>query len=417
MRTEVVIIGAGFAGLSGARALTHAGHEVEVLEARSRVGGRIWSETLANGVTIERGGEFILDNYRAVPELAEELGLEFQTHGFPFADREASDPDFPSRSELTEAAAIVGEHHRRLSDEKPDVSLAEVLETAEVDERARRAVQARLTGTLAFDLAAVGALWVRPSSGVSTDTGFVNSRRIKLGNQQIAERMAAELPNAIHFRQAVRSIAQDGSGVRVTTVTGLEVRAQAALLAVPPPLVGMLEIELPELKRTAFETLGLGIASKLHLPLAEPVEPRAVQVVDAPFWAWTPSDSPDGSSHAACSFAGGLEVQHTLGVATGGRPWIERMRGLGMAPADEFPLLTVWQTDPWARHAYSFRPVGWTTALNDALREPYERIAFAGGYTSDEDADGMEGSIRSGRRAAAEVIDVLDRGRSTARSA
>lgn len=410
MRTEVVVIGAGFAGLTGARALAQAGREVEVLEARGRVGGRIWSETLANGVTVERGGEFILENYRAVPELAEQLGLGFQTHGFPFADREPSDPSFPSRTELTTAVGILEEHLRDFRAERADVSLAHALDTAPIDPEARQVIRSRLTGTLADDLARVGAAEVRPASGVSTATGFTVSRRIKLGNQQIAERMEAELPGRIHFRQPAQRISHDLSSVRVSTATGLEVQADAAIVAVPAPLAARLAVTpgYPEIKARALAQLGLGIASKLHLPLAAPVAPRAIQMVDAPFWVYMPSDAPDGTASAVGSFAGSPAVQKALEVANGGQPWIRRVAELGIEfPDNCHPLLTNWEADPWARHAYTYHPVGWTDALTAALCEPCGRLTFAGDYaTADQDA-GMESAIRSGRRAAQEVLDLL----------
>jgi monoamine oxidase len=410
MRTEVVVIGAGLAGLTGARALAQAGREVEVLEARGRVGGRIWSETLANGVTVERGGEFILDNYRAVPELAEELGLEFQTHGFPFADREPSDPSFPPRTELTTALGILEEHLRDLREQRADVSLAHAVDTAPIDPDARRVIRSRLTGTLADDLANVGAAWVRPASGVSTATGFTDSRRIKLGNQQIAQRMETELTGRIHLRQPAQRISHDRSSVRVTTTTGLEVHADAAIVAVPAPHAARLAVipGYPELKARALAQLGLGIASKLHLPLAAPVTPRAIQMVDAPFWVYMASDAPDGTASAVGSFAGSPAVQTALEVPTGGQAWIRRVADLGIEFGDDHrPMLTSWEADPWAQHAYTYHPVGWTETLTGALCEPHGRLTFAGDYaTLDQDA-GMESAIRSGRRAAGEVLDLL----------
>ena len=59
---KVIVVGAGFAGMAAARAAEQGGAEVVVLEARERVGGRVWSTTMADGVPVERGGEFIFDS-------------------------------------------------------------------------------------------------------------------------------------------------------------------------------------------------------------------------------------------------------------------------------------------------------------------------------------------------------------------
>jgi monoamine oxidase len=72
---RVAVVGAGLAGLTAAYELQRAGAEVVVLEARDRVGGRVWSRRLENGAVVEMGAEFVLPGNTAVRELAAELGL------------------------------------------------------------------------------------------------------------------------------------------------------------------------------------------------------------------------------------------------------------------------------------------------------------------------------------------------------
>ena len=86
--TRVVVVGAGFAGLAAADALRRAGAEVVVLEARDRVGGRVWSTTLANGAAIELGAEFVLPGHDVVRETCARLGLELADKGMLYGDRE-----------------------------------------------------------------------------------------------------------------------------------------------------------------------------------------------------------------------------------------------------------------------------------------------------------------------------------------
>jgi len=85
---RAAIIGAGLAGLSAADALVGEGWEVEVLEARDRVGGRTWSRTLPNGALIEMGAEFILPGNIEVERLAHELGLGVWDKGMRYGKRE-----------------------------------------------------------------------------------------------------------------------------------------------------------------------------------------------------------------------------------------------------------------------------------------------------------------------------------------
>ncbi len=84
---RVIVIGAGFAGLAAADELARAGVEVDVLEARDRVGGRVWSEPFAGGV-IERGAEFILPDYELMLAYAARFGLDPVRKGTRYGYRE-----------------------------------------------------------------------------------------------------------------------------------------------------------------------------------------------------------------------------------------------------------------------------------------------------------------------------------------
>ena len=72
---DVCVVGAGYAGLTAARRLADAGRSVIVLEARDRVGGRIWTHRLSDGSTIDRGGAFLAPGHDAIHELAKEVGV------------------------------------------------------------------------------------------------------------------------------------------------------------------------------------------------------------------------------------------------------------------------------------------------------------------------------------------------------
>src|SRR6476620_1219586 len=95
---RVVVIGAGFAGLAAADALAGAGIETVVLEARDRVGGRVWSRELPNGAVVEMGAEFVLPGNDTLKGYAERFGLGFWDKGMRYGSREPrggepADPD------------------------------------------------------------------------------------------------------------------------------------------------------------------------------------------------------------------------------------------------------------------------------------------------------------------------------------
>src|SRR5262245_3372508 len=106
---RVVVIGAGFAGLAAAEALHAAGAEVSVLEARDRVGGRVWSVPFGEGAVIERGAEFILPGYEQMEALAERFGIPLVLKGTPYGRRVPVGDEAVSRAELERAFDRIAE--------------------------------------------------------------------------------------------------------------------------------------------------------------------------------------------------------------------------------------------------------------------------------------------------------------------
>src|SRR6187455_1862076 len=104
---HVAVVGAGLAGLSAADALQRAGCEVTVLEARDRVGGRVWSQQLPGGAVVEMGAEFILPGNPLVEETARRLGLGMWEKGMAYGRREPRGGDPVTEAELRAAAASI----------------------------------------------------------------------------------------------------------------------------------------------------------------------------------------------------------------------------------------------------------------------------------------------------------------------
>jgi phytoene dehydrogenase-like protein len=105
---RIGVVGAGLAGLTCAWTLHRAGHEVIVLEARDRVGGRTWSAALANGVVVERGGEWIDADQHSIRRLCAELELPLAPHGVRFHRRRVAG-DVPTLADLERTVAAVAE--------------------------------------------------------------------------------------------------------------------------------------------------------------------------------------------------------------------------------------------------------------------------------------------------------------------
>ncbi len=311
-------MGAGFAGLAAAEALLRAGVEVTVLEARDRVGGRVWSRRLGNGAVVEMGAEFVLPGHDVLRETAARLGLALYEKGTLYGDREPRGGPPVSRDELRAALA-------RLPALRGG-SIADALARIE-SEGARAAIGARVAVSSAYELDDQPAA-VLGNSG--SGFGAYPSHGVAGGNQELAHALARELGDRVRLDAPVARVAWGDEGV-VVTARGAEVAADACVVAVPAPHAGEIAFEppLPDWKRDALAAVRYGDAAKLFLPLAAPAEPSATLAVPDRFWTWT-QRAPDGSPlPAACSFAGTAAALRRLDVDR--RPG--RLGRRGRAPA------------------------------------------------------------------------------------
>ena len=401
---RVCVIGAGFAGLAAAATLADGGLEPLVLEARERVGGRVHSRRLANGAVVELGAEFVEHDHQTLVATARRLGLAMAPTGMAYGDRE------PRGGLGTDRAAVLAEAGRlkELLAERPGLagpgrSVAAVLAGLPLDPGARQAIAARLqvsTGQPTAELAAA----VLDHAGSSFSTR--ESLRVGGGNQRIALRLAERLPGAVHLGVPVRAVAWSAGGVRVA-VGGAELDAEACLLAVPASVMGRIGFDppLPAWKAEALERVVYGHAAKLFVPLRRVPEPSAVLSVPDHYWTWTARGLDGAVQPVVSAFAGSAPALAALGVAAGPATWRRRLATLRPDLAlDRGAVLSTWDDDPWIEAAYSTRTPAFRAGDPDLLARPVGPLHFAGEHTAGPWSGLMEGALRSGHRAATELL-------------
>jgi monoamine oxidase len=443
-RVDVAVVGAGLAGLIAARDLLAAGLLVLVLEARDRVGGRLLNHTLEGGAVVEVGGQWVGPTQDRVMALAEELGVGlYPTYeeGEHFlavngAVKRYSGDDFDLPEE---ALADVGETQQRLEEMASTVPLEEPWRAAEASAWDAQTLDTWLVANaktetgLGYWRTLVPALFSAEASEMSllhflfycrsggtidrlvATHGGAQESRLEGGSQQLALRLAEWLGDTVRLGSPVRVIRQDDRGVEVTHDGGV-VEAGRAIVAIPPTLAGRIRYfpALPPLRDQLTQQVPMGYVIKVQIAYPEPFWRAeglsgSVFSLDDEVSVIFDNSPPDLSCGVLLGF---LEGGHAR--FAGKLPPQERKElilsvfakffGPRAANPDEY-VERDWAAEEWSRGCYGGRfGTGVWTGYGEALREPVGRIHWAGTETAEVWNGYMDGAVRSGERAAHEVL-------------
>jgi monoamine oxidase len=443
---DVVIAGAGLAGLAAARALDAAGVSVLVVEARDRVGGRTWSAPVG-GATFDLGGQWIGPGQPRMYRLATELGLET----FPTFEQGTKvvevrgristyDGAMPSLSplalvQLQLVLQRLNALARRVPRDRPwqaaraerhDATTLETWRRVLVSHPAARGVMdaaiRTIFGAEAGELSLLHVLhYVSEAGGMGalTETkGGFQQDRIRGGAQLFSSRMADALgPERVQLARPVRLILHDRDGVTLIA-GGSRLRARRAIVAVPLPLADRIEYSpaLPTLRGQLTQRTGMGATVK------------CLALYDRPFWRERgfSGEAVCGDGPIAVTYDNTTpEGQAALLAFVVGRPargWSERApavrRGEVLGSLARWfgaealrPTAyheTDWAAEPWSGGCpIATFPPGTLTGFGEALRTPVGCIHWAGTELATTCSGFMEGAVASGEQAAAEVMEHL----------
>jgi monoamine oxidase len=399
-----IVIGAGLAGLVAADALARDGVEVEVLEARDRVGGRVWSARIEGGGLVERGGEFITAGYEATEGLAARLGLALDGMGIRYPDRDLRPDPGIDRVEALAAAAAV----ERAALAAPTEGALRILAREVRDPAIRELLASRAQSAASYPVESLVGGYIADIAHLLDDG---ETRRVRGGNQGLATGLAAALGDAVRLSTPVRAVRRLGSRVEVEAEDGTRT-ADACVVAVPLPLIERIDFQpaLPDQVRAWIASIPFGRAAKLALPLLGPVESAALMSVPERFWAYVTTCDEVGG-RVAGAWAAAEPVLELLGVRDGPDRWVAAVRELWpelpIDPAAR-PLLTRWIDAAWTGGTYSVIGAMPGGADRHPVGAPLDGIAFAGEHTAPAAWTAtIEGAIRSGERAADDVRSML----------
>lgn len=301
---DVVIVGAGPSGLTAARELKKAGLSVAVLEARDRVGGRTWTDTI-DGAMLEIGGQWVSPDQTALIGLLDELGLKMYSR---YRDGESvylapdgsrtryTGASFPvsetTAAEMDKLTAILDGLAAEIGPEEPwahpkareldTISFHHWLRQNSTDEEACNNIGLFIAGGMltkpAHAFSALQAVLMAASAGSFsnlTDEDFILDKRVIGGMQQVSLLIAAELGDDVVLNSPVRTINWEpaGEGHRVTVESErATVNARFVIMAVPPNLYSRVSYNppLPRRQHQMHQHQSLGLVIKVHAVYSTP---------------------------------------------------------------------------------------------------------------------------------------------------
>ncbi|WP_295842336.1 NAD(P)/FAD-dependent oxidoreductase [uncultured Microbacterium sp.] len=476
---DVVVIGAGAAGLTAANDLRKAGLSVVVLEARDRVGGRLWTDVI-DGAMLELGGQWVSPDQQALIDTAADLGLPLYSR-YREGDSVYVGPDGEAKRFTGEMFPVAPDTEKVIDEvtARLDAMVAEIdpdrpwahpraaewdaiswdawlRQQTDDDEAIRNLAfatgSAMLTKpTHTFSL--LQSLHMAASAGSYSnlvDADFILDKRVVGGLQQVPELLAERLGDDVILNQPVRRIvwgaeaptparsADSATGQRVDDLRALTarvdaaksstdgvtviaddvtVRARFAILALAPVLYSRISFEppLPRLQHQMHQHISMGFVIKVHA------------VYEKPFWrekglsgtAFSPyelaHEAYDNTNHGdergtLVGFVSDHNADDLFRLsAEERRERILESLSHYYGPEAKNPVVyyeSDWGTEEWTRGAYAASfDMGGLHRYGADLREPVGAIHLACSDMAGAGFQHVDGAIRQGRRAAAEILE------------
>ncbi len=432
-KQKVIVIGAGLAGLSAAHQLQKSGHEVTILEARLRAGGRVLTvhHPFADGLYAEAGGEWINSAHKEIISLIREMGLELREgyggDGLFHRQRLMSSQEArallpglarlqQATEELKQGIDVFDLPSRSARRDLDKIDYLTYLRGAGVDDEAIAIERQHINGLMTVRLEEISAMHMAYEFSLPQKEDGPEMR-IAGGNDRLPLRLAENRGERILYGRPVVGMEHDGRGVRVHYLEGAQKRTldgDHAIIAVPASCARRFWFQpsLPLESQRALNEVGYGRVMKTLVQTG-----RRFWEQHNPALESVGTDTEVGNIYHSSQ-----NLKTRRGVLTcysGGScadmmekyAAVERIRRAQKVCGEVWPGAEVlceggfnhfWNAEEWTRGSYAFFAPGQMTLVREWLSPPVGRLHFAGEHTAVWQGY-MNGAVESGFRAAKEI--------------
>ena len=437
---SVVVAGAGLAGLSAAHDLRAMGADVTVIDARDRVGGRVWTirDGFAERQHGEAGGDLIDEEQHEIRTIAEELGLKLTRilrGGFAYVRADGLGKPKIARRDASRGWMRIAKELQgmvrpyRLAEQRWDSpiaaglarqSVASWLDRVNADEELR-ATAYGLRGFFLADPDELSLIALIDQFAAEDGPAPGALYRLDGGNDRLATALAAPLGDRLHLNTEVVAVSHRGRSVRVSIKNRRalsQITCDYAVLALPATTLRRIPFmpSLPAQQHDAIANLKYGRATKTLLQFSKrfwrvPGQPRAFGSPLPVGAVWDGNEEQRGAPGILALLAGGSasDAMQAIVAKEGTQGLAQALDWLGSKRAElGASRQIVWEQDPFARGGYAYFDPTYDPSLRAWLARPCGRLFFAGEHTSIKWQGYMNGAVESGRRAAAEIASVRE---------
>ena len=421
-KKRIVVIGAGIAGLAAARTLQNQGHDVQVLEARSRIGGRIWTSTRWQDIPLDLGATWIHGvTGNPITQLAQQIQANRLTTSYNKAATYNTNGKVFSANQETQLAALRSKIFAAITkaqNQDPDISIQQaiqaLLDATPVNSETYRwihfIVNSELEQEYSGSIAALSAQWYDDDSEFGGDDVLFAQ-----GFSTITQFLAQGL--RIELNQAVKEIRWNQTPIQVITQNK---RFDADRVVVTLPL-GVLQANrvqftpaLPYDKQNAIAKLKMGVLNKCYLRFPTVFWPNNVdwiEYISAQHGEWAEwvsfkrvANQPILLGFNAADQGKAIEAWSDQQIVASAMQTLRTIYGANIPEPLDYQI-TRWASDPFAFGSYSFNSLGSTPKMRDTLAASLNKqIFFAGEATHRNYFGTTHGAYLSGVRAAEEVL-------------